>query len=277
MNKILGWQASKVVELCHMVQDFDGKNLIEVFDKFAQKYQINKYSVRNFYYKMLKIANEKQDIRQFLQNNGVKIQSTQQFDKEETQKLLLAVLSSADSVRSVCRRLTGGDNSKSIRLQNKYHNLIKANAPIVDFVKKELAEQNRLVRDTQCDNIVPMPTQSQLKDEDIQALFRGLVHLVKQVTYQKVNMEFEIKNQALHQKMQSVLIDLRRKEQLISELAEQNEKLEIKLKKANSLLNKNNHKTITNYTNLKNLACSQKMEELKHFINNLLMTSSQKN
>ena len=68
MNKILGWQLAEITQLLNLVDTKKG-NKRAVFNDFAHLTGRKTNSVRNFYYKFLSLVKEKDDLREWIENN----------------------------------------------------------------------------------------------------------------------------------------------------------------------------------------------------------------
>lgn len=271
--RILGWKLNEVEELLSNVTNRGEKSLLQVFDEFAQKTQRKSLSVRNFYYKILQLAENDNEIGALLNANELsKNIRNIHFNCEDTLSLLRVLLRNDRniSVRKACFELAEGDEKLMIRYQNKYRNALKQNPELVQQVLNELREQNFRVRDVKIDNISVMPSQKRLiTDKEIQSLFWGLVRLVKKSAEQDLEETLKREAEFANTTLQNSLIDLRRKEMLIKELKEQNIMLKSKLKSLENRLEQSQEKMLGNMATISNLVGKSKLDELKNFIKQL--------
>lgn len=135
------------------------KSLSLLFEEYAAKEKMNKYSVRNLYYSGLnKLEQTEESEKMFKRKKLVR------FSKEERDKLIETILENklkGVSVRKTCKMLSNGDEKLCIRYINKYRL----------EMKNKNYENNNVV------TFVPKPV---LNDNDIDSLFSGLVKLIKE-------------------------------------------------------------------------------------------------
>ena len=53
-DKILGWTITDIKDLLHTIKQKNYNNLVQAFQEFADKTNRKTFSVRNFYYKLIK-------------------------------------------------------------------------------------------------------------------------------------------------------------------------------------------------------------------------------
>ena len=158
------WEDEEVKTLFRFVEikKSEGVALINIFKQYADKTQRHANSVRNYYYKEL--ANLKLDTRRLKELN---IDISCHFAKEvipffllQTKELINKIdelISKGYSVRGACLKLSGGNASDMIRMQNKYR------------LETKYKERNM-------GNIIKMPIKKDvISDEEINALVLGLV------------------------------------------------------------------------------------------------------
>ena len=167
--KILGWDISEIKILMNLVSKREEKSLVEVFDNFAKQTNRKTFSVRNFYYKLLKLANIDDKIAQVLNKNGIENAEirTNHFSSTETENLLRVLLNNEKniSVRRACMELAKGDDTLMMRYQNKYRNALKNQPELVSRIVDELKSKQIRVREVEPNNIMVMPLAKQLITE----------------------------------------------------------------------------------------------------------------
>ena len=276
-NKLFGWAIDEVIELLRSVEKNNGQGLISVFEEFATLHRRKTMSVRNYYYFLLQQIQKDYALKLYIESFGVKIPDgdTRRFDKITERDLLLKVLdySQPRSVRAVCMDLANGDKKLFVRLQNKYRNLIKHNKPMVDSVIEELVQNDIPVRamasNVESGNILSMPVIKQskpLRDDEIQALFWGLVRLVKRTAEEEVSLNLKREAEFANSTLQKTLVDTRRKDMLITELKTQNKKIRDELERTKLKLASEVSKNLKNFLTLNDLVKSRKMVELRDFL-----------
>ena len=273
-TKILGWDLAKIAELVKIVNNSQYKRKIDAFGEFANKYNVNVFSVRNFYYKLIDLSNNDLAVDRLLNKAKIQLQKTSHFDINGERELLFNLLrSDMGSVRNACFKLSNGDKKGAIRLQNKYRNLLKNKPQMVQEVCCKLRKNNIKTRlDAEQDlgnNILLIPEQKinkkSITKEDIEALFLGLVRLVKNSVYEE---EFDRQN-VLKKELEKTTIELKRKDILLQELREQNEAINTKLNIYKERLQTSQDKNIQQYKKVQDLLKSNKMEQLREFVENL--------
>ena len=278
--KILGWDISEIKILMNLVSKREEKSLVEVFDNFAKQTNRKTFSVRNFYYKLLKLANIDDKIAQVLNKNGIENAEirTNHFSSTETENLLRVLLNNEKniSVRRACMELAKGDDTLMMRYQNKYRNALKNQPELVSRILDELKSKQIRVREVEPNNIMVMPLAKQLiTEKEIQSLFGGLIRLVKKSAEQEISTQLKREAEFANTALQNSLIDLRRKEILIKELQEQNLILKTKLASLKENLQHSQEKLIGNISTITQLAQSSKIDELKKFISKLKIEKSE--
>ena len=278
--KILGWDISEIKILMNLVSKREEKSLVEVFENFAKQTNRKTFSVRNFYYKLLELANIDDKIAQVLNKNGIENAEirTNHFSSTETENLLRILLNNENniSVRRACMELAKGDDTLMMRYQNKYRNALKKQPELVSRILDELKSKQIRVREVEPNNIMVMPLAKQLiTEKEIQSLFGGLIRLVKKSAEQEISTQLKREAEFANTALQNSLIDLRRKEILIKELQEQNLILKTKLASLKENLQHSQEKLIGNISTITQLAQSSKIDELKKFISKLKIEKSE--
>ncbi len=273
-NKILGWSIQNIKDLIAMAKGRGESSLLDVFNKYALISGRKPYSVRNFYYKLCELYENNAEIRQVLNNNGIKLNvDSFHFSNAETERLMRAVLDNTDrkSVRQKCLELANGDMKLMIRYQNKYRNTLKNDAELVEKVIASLNSQDKSTRLIKKNNISVMPVlrEKEVSNKDIEALFWGLVRLVKKSAEEDIDATLRREAEFANTALQNSLIDLRRKEVLINELREQNVELKNKLKRIESALERSQEQMIGHMATISSLANGSKIDELKKFLETL--------
>ena len=279
-NFILGWNIEEIKSLILAVKENTNKNLLKVFEEYAKNTNRNTFSVRNFYYRLIEETNVNKDVSNILEKNGLlKLLKTNHFSESETEKLLYALLKDEGiSVRRACRKLAKNDEKLSIRMQNKYRNALKTQPELVSKILEDLRSKNIKTRNVSSNNILELPKQTTntISQQEIQALFMGLVRLVKKSAQEEFECQLVDEVKSVNNQLQNSLIDLRRKEILVAELQEQNKILTHKLKLLENNLSNTQNTMLNHYSKINNLVSSDRMEELKNFINSLVKKETQK-
>ena len=269
--KIQGWGIAEIKKLMDMIANKGDASLLEVFDRHSRIFNRNSYSVRNFYYKLLKLYETDGKVARLLDENGIKNSTTSfHFNENDTEQLMKILLRNEGlSVRGACRKLARGDKKLMIRYQNKYRNTLKHNPQLVEKILTELRAENVRVRNFKS-NISIMPVKEEkITEKEIQSLFWGLVRLVKRNAEEEIKSTLKREAEFANTALQNSLIDLRRKEVLINELREQNKALKMKLENMTQNLQQSQQNLLGQMATISNLVGKSKIEELKTFIKGL--------
>lgn len=280
-SKILGWQISLAKSLVKYIANNKHIPLTTAFNNWAKENGRQTFSVRNYYYKLVKLAKNNSQICEKLginQNELVNVFSSKHFSDKEEIELLKAILPNDPpcSVRAVCEKLSNKNSELMIRYQNKYRNIITKQPNLTKQVMQELENKGIKTRnpyakkEVDLGKIISMPRQQKgLKDSEIQALFAGLVRLVKINAEQEVSESLHRKTEYANETLKKALINLRKKELIIEELSIQNNKLSTDLKDTQLKLASSQTQSLNTLIKLQDIVKSQKMESLKNFINEL--------
>lgn len=152
-EKINGYTAEEAKELIDYVSagKKEGKALSYLFAGFGAAHGRAKGSVRNYYYSLLKKTQDERVV-ELLDGSQLSVEKIKTFTEEETDEALRSILqekAKGMSVRKAIRNLAGGDDKMTLRLQNKYRNLLKKQPERV----REMAEKLGLK------SVVPFPTE----------------------------------------------------------------------------------------------------------------------
>lgn len=216
------WENKEVKDLFDSIERIkrEGQPLRKAFMEHARKYSRQPNSVRNYYYH--EIDNLEED-KVRLKNLGIdldkhKKNSIQYFSKEEEEKLMLKIdklVNEGYSVRKACLTLSNGDVNQMLRFQNKYRNFKSKQKPI------------------KTDNIIKFSKKKdKISDAELQALFMGLVRLVKRSATDEVNEQVKNTMERANQELRKTIVALNSKEKEYKELKD----AFIKIKEENSKL-----------------------------------------
>ena len=162
----------KINEECvkYLIEEMEKNNgsKQKVFEKVAKKFDVNKYSVRNFYYKFILLAGQDEKLKKQYKVNLEKHKKQTFARFSECQEQLLKTnienkLKQGFSLRKACLSLANGDIDLMIRYQNKYRNIVKESKQ--DSVK----------------NIIKFPSQNKfnLSDSQLKNILTSVVKMVK--------------------------------------------------------------------------------------------------
>jgi len=208
------WEDEEVKTLFKFVEikKSEGEPLIKIFNDYAQCTKRHQNSVRNYYYTEIKrLAKNNGRLQKLGINlNGHIAKEAKPFTSEETQSIVKAIdqkIKNGYSVRRACLELAGGDATKMVRFQNKYR------------------AQQKTKTGGNMGNIIKMPIKKDyMSDEDINALFLGLIKLVKKQEISKakflVQDQLELANQKLRKALADIIQGQREIEHLRGQIAE---------------------------------------------------------
>jgi len=211
MKKSNAWEDEEVKTLFKFIEikKREGVPLITIFKLYADKVGRMQNSVRNYYYKEVEALNcDKERCKSLgIDIKEHKVLNVKPFSKSDSNKLLAKVnklRAQGHSVRKSCLMIAEGDATKMIRVQNKYRSLVK---------EKEK---------TQMDNIIKMPVKKNvLNDEDVNALFLGLLKLVKKQEFEKAKTVYENDIKSANDKLKDAVAKLIVRENKIDDLKKQ--------------------------------------------------------
>ena len=216
------WNNQEVKDLFSSIEKIkeNGSPIRQAFINHAQKYKRKPNSVRNYYYH--EVDNLEEDQAR-LRKLGIDLskhkKNTIKYFTEDEEKGLLEkidkLVQSGCSVRKACLTLSNGDVNQMLRFQNKYRNFKAKQKPIskdniVKFAKK---------RDT-------------ITENEIQALFLGLVRLVKRNAQEEANSQMKSFIAKANDELRKTIVALNNKEKEYRQLKEEL----LKIKEENSKL-----------------------------------------
>lgn len=141
MNKINGYTKEEATAFVRYIcaGKEKGKTLTALFDEYAKKSGRARGSVRNYYYQLLRLSDDK-EVRKILDGTNLKAENIKPFTDEETDTVLKAILkerSRGISVRRAVLNLANGDDKLMLRYQNKYRNVLLRQPERLDRLMKE--------------------------------------------------------------------------------------------------------------------------------------------
>ncbi len=281
-NKILGWESKDIKSLFTFVASNSEQAVIKSLSVWALQHNKRPYSVRNFFYKILKLANDDKDVYTKLLDIGIDTKNF--FNKakkiEDTKILLSKILDyrKKQSVWNVCLELANNNVDLAQKLQNKYRNTIACHPNIVQQVITSLQNEGIPTRITFAQkNIVSMPKQptSTISERDLQSLVFGVINLIRRTTESNLNQKNQQELQQINNHLQKALIDNRRKDVLLSELMAENQKIRETLRNTQDLQQKQQAERDATYLTIKDLVNSKKQKALQNFVSNLLIKSQE--
>lgn len=279
-TKILGWQIDDVKNLLRFIDKNKDLTLSKVFSIWANQNARQTFSVRNFYYKLIKILHSDKKLcnvlgidKQLVDNSVL----TKHFSREQSIWLLENILPNnpRSSIRAKCLKLANGNISKMIRYQNKFRNLIEKQKQLVTEVLQNLKDRqvetiNPFKKLEHKAKILNMPSQNDsIDDAELEALFKGLVKLVKANAEKVVNIKNQHENSLVNNALSVAIANLRKKDIVINDINKENEKLKSSLSEAQYQLSLLKSQNVSNLAVLHKIEKSQKMEELKEFLSKL--------
>lgn len=140
-EKINGYFLKEVKELIAFLKEGkkSGKTLSALFLQYGKKVGRAAGSVRNYYYKLLKI--EDKEVQALLKESALYAEEIIPFTEQEVDEMLFAILQEKEkgfSVRRAILNITEGDNKMMLRYQNKYRNLLRYEPERIAKMAKEM-------------------------------------------------------------------------------------------------------------------------------------------
>lgn len=192
MGTYNNWNKKDIELLVESVENENKKESnMSVFRVLAKKYNLSPLTIRNIYYK----------------SRTDKKRKYNHFDVEESKSIFNQIndlVSKGNSVRRSCLIIAGEDQSLFLRYQNKYRKMLKQASENVKTIKTK---------------------DRRLSDIDIQNLFMAVVGLIKKSTAFDVGKYYKTIINDYHLRLNNALIELNKKNTLLSEVLKENEKL----------------------------------------------------
>lgn len=216
------WSNQEVKDLFTSVEKTkdNGSTLKLAFIEHAKKYSRQPNSVRNYYYHEIdNLENDKPRCNKLgIDLSKHKKSSIQYFSKDEEDSLMQKIdglVESGCSVRKACMTLSNGDVNQMLRFQNKYRNFKSKQKPM------------------EKDNIIKFTKKKEgISESELQALFMGLVRLVKRSAQEEATSQTRNILERANIELRKTIVALNSKEKEYRELKVQF----LKVKEENSKL-----------------------------------------
>jgi len=187
----------------------------------AQVLNMKSNSAKNYYYKTLNFLTNNPQIAKKLDIDlaKFKLKKFNNFDSKEKLDLLKTVddnLKKGISVRATCMQLANNDARVMLRLQNKYRNMVKSKLndkeTVVDIEK--MAYTNSIRKGQKVINIATVKAKQgeKISDYELNALFLGLVRIVKKTAFESVSKDLKDECKMATENFRQTLIDLNKTE-----------------------------------------------------------------
>ncbi len=148
MEKIYGYKQKDVSDFIEFLKKRKNTPLTSVFKEYAFESGKSKGTIRNMYYSIVKKSiSDGEFTNKYFDGVPLKKQTVKEFTSQEESALIKNILQGkrqGKSVRSIILELSGGDEKKALRYQNKYRNILKNNQPLVSETVKEIRAENGL-------------------------------------------------------------------------------------------------------------------------------------
>ncbi len=142
MNKINGYTQEEAENLIEYIYEGKGKGktLSFLFDAYGRSHGRAKGSVRNYYYALLKSRGDAR-VDRLLKGKNLYAEEIKEFTEEETDDMIRRILGEKNkgySVRHAIRNIAGDDEKLTLRLQNKYRNVLKKQPERIERIRTEM-------------------------------------------------------------------------------------------------------------------------------------------
>lgn len=197
-------------------------NLNQTFEEISKELKIKKESAKNYYYNFASYLKQNPEQHKELSLKKLVGGYFNKFTENEIEDLVAYIdnnLLKGISVRQSCLTLAGNDAKTMLRLQNKYRNIK------VKERKKKMEEKGKIINFDFARNRL----NKKITDDDINALFSGLVKIVKRSAIDSVEQELKTECNEANENFRATLIDLNKKEAELKVLQEENRELNLKL------------------------------------------------
>lgn len=287
-KKILGWNIEQTKSLLKFISQHKKQPLTKTFEVWSRQNARQPFSVRNYYYKLLQQLKTDPKLSAelgFAQQELGQVFQSRHFAIAQSEELLRAILplNENKSVRAACESLASGDRNQMIRFQNKYRNLLENHRPLVEKVMDELkacgvvTRQPYSKRKGEILNMPSLPNAKALREDELKALFLGLVRLVKRNAQEEVAGTLARETQFANDTLATALVDMRRKDLMLDELKNQNTRLKSDLAMTRQNLAESQSQNLSTMLKLEGLARSPKMQELRNFLDSIKHEQKDKN
>lgn len=196
MEKINGYTKEEAESLVKYVCEGKGKGktLTRIFEEYADRSGRAKGSVRNYYYALLKSA-DNEEVKRILEGTALKAEDVRPFTDEETDVILREILkqkSKGISVRRAVLNLAGGNDKLMLRYQNKYRNVMAKQPDRIEKIMREAGysvsdEGKKAIEDKI--NTLYEELNAGLKEEN-----KRLTAVIKKLTDENYLLKLQVKN-----------------------------------------------------------------------------------
>ena len=237
------WSDKEVKQLFSFVEECKQKNLplTYAFSEYARLTTRKPNSVRNYYYleleELSKNAKRKENLKIDLTQHQK--HEFEEFNEEQTYKLAYDILKQTregKSVRSVCLSLANNDVSLMIRYQNKFRSLLKTNKDLINNICEKLDTTYGKKENYKKNNVLVFPSienktqKNKITEEELKGLFMGLVKLVKKSADLEMSNALKKECNFANENLKKALVAMRKKEEEVLSLTEENSSLLQKVK-----------------------------------------------
>lgn len=204
------------------------KCLSKAIENAGSLLNIKKESAKNYYYKNLKFLKQNPQIAKSM---GIDLSAFEQkkFEKfnskskEELYKIIVGNLTKGKSVRQTCMELAHNDAKQMLRFQNKFRNMQKQKESQIKQDKE--IEQKKVINISSAKHIM----NKKISDDEINALFLGLIKIVKKAAIENANEELKNECKEATENFKQTIIDLNKKEAELKKVYEINSELNLKI------------------------------------------------
>lgn len=241
MKKNKTWQNKLAEIIKNCLQN--NLTLNQTFEEISRTLKIKKDSAKNYYYKFVSFLKNNPNEYNSLNLKDLVGKYFNKFSSGEITNLVNIVdknLQQGVSVRRTCLMLANNNAKLMLRLQNKYRNMK------VKEIRKKVEEKNKIINF----DFVRNKLNKKITEDEINALFSGLVKIVKKSALENAEIELKTECNEANENFRSTLIDLNKKEQELKILQEENRELNLKIEAQKeqicSLLQKLSNKKLKN-------------------------------
>ena len=206
-------------------------NLTQTFSEISNSLNLKKGSAKNYYYSFIKQLKADEKYKDFLNLNKLNKNNFNKFKEDEIKNLVSTIdanLLLGKSVRKSCLELANNNASLMLRLQNKYRNFKKMeNKSMQDKVSlNSLSKSGENIINI---NYAKQKLNKKITDSDINALFMGLVKIVKKSAIESAEQDLKQECDEANENFRQTLVDLNKKEAELKIMQEQNRELNLKV------------------------------------------------
>lgn len=147
MKKIYGFREKDVIGLAEFIKNRKGEPLVEIFNQYALQSKKASGTIRNLYYALAKFSAQDENFKnKYLNGVSISVEKREEFSSEQEREIIKKILlkkKEGYSIRKSINLLTGGDEKKALRYQNKYRAVVKNKPELINSIVEEIRRETK--------------------------------------------------------------------------------------------------------------------------------------